>query len=333
MAQAVKGPCVDGHKLRLAHIGCGRWGANIVRELVAHPLVELVVVVDTSEAAQHAAQTLCPTARIERHVRALEAYFPQAVTIASPGGCHARHSAMALGFGADVFVEKPMTIGLTKARQLVMLSERLGRVGMVGHLLRYHPAVQKMLQIVRAGVIGEPLWFRSERLCVTNSRDTEESVLWSLAPHDVSLLFALDPGGVCSSELSRGSRSLAGRPTRMSLRFVMNSGLQAHIVVSRGSDTKVRCTTVVGREGWVCFDDASPRASLLLRTSTGSYPVPVFSSRTPLQSELDTFVRCVRTRCQPVTDFREGLRVVEALHQLEISSAVSARRPSLAVQP
>lgn len=317
-------------RIRVAHVGCGAWGSNLVRELQAHPQVSLELVIDPDPSARERARRLAPDATTDTAIEALEGSQVDAVVIATPGPFHARHAMRALESGADVFLEKPMTTSLSDARRLLSQCRARGRIGMVGHLLHHHPAVQQMLSLVREGRIGVPLAFRSARLCQKGSRDVDGSLLWSLAPHDISVLQALDSRPVRQMRVNlRTLGKESGVPNVADLRLRLAGGFDAHVVVSRAHRGKVRRMEVIGEEATVIFDDVTAGPKLALRSRGGLEPVAFDGSQAPLQAEVDCFVRCVRTRTQPQIGFQEGFEVVALIERAQSIVSETRQRPAL----
>ena len=310
--------------VRVAHVGCGAWGQNLVRELRDHPAVELVLLIDPDAKALARCHTLVPSAATASSIRAIEEQAMDAVVIASPETQHASHALAALRT-SNVFLEKPMTTSVAEARTLLAACKTFHRIGMVGHLLHYHGAVRTLLANVREGRIGVPRAFRSARLCVKGSRKTDSSVLWSLAPHDISVLRALDASAVRLMTVDvRSVDSAVANAAEIHMR--MASGLMARVEVSRAHQHKVRRMEVVGEDGTIVFDDVAHGPKLTLRWGgevggLGGYSVGgrieplAFDTVPPLRAEVDTFVRCVATRTTPQTDFSEGYEVVELLER------------------
>jgi predicted dehydrogenase len=289
----------------------------------------LDLVIDPDPAARARARLLAPDAATESAIEALKDSRVDAVVIATPGPFHARHAMVALESGADVFVEKPMTTSLADARSLLSRCRSHGRIGVVGHLLHHHPAVRQMLSLIREGRIGLPLAFRSARLCQRGSRDVDGSLLWSLAPHDVSVLQALDPRPVRQMRVDLRTLGNGSIPNVADLRLRLAGGFEAHVVVSRAHRGKVRRMEVIGEEATVIFDDVTTGPKLALRGGGGLEAVAFDGSQAPLRAEVDSFVRCVCTRTQPEIGFAEGLEVVALLERAQSSAAESRQGPAL----
>jgi len=284
-------------------------------------------VCDVSPAACEAVKSQYP------HVIATTAYADvlcdSAVTkvaIAAPAAQHFELALAALHAGKDVFVEKPLCLELREAEQLVRLAEGAGRTLMVGHLLRYHPAVVNLTELAARGELGRILTITSTRLNLGRFR-SEESALWSFAPHDLSVILALLGDALPESTRCFGSAHLSrvADSTLTAMRFA--GGTTAQIHVSWLNPFKEQKLTIVGTEAMAVFDDAQDWPSKLtlhrdyLRWEDGELPVPrnvmaepvPLDEREPLAVECEHFLEACRLRQTPRTDGREGLRVMSVL--------------------
>ncbi|OQB10460.1 MAG: 1,5-anhydro-D-fructose reductase [Deltaproteobacteria bacterium ADurb.Bin207] len=306
---------LDSTPIRVAHLGCGVWGRNLIRELQAHPDVALTWLVDTDASALDQALALAPQAIPCSSLHWLDPHHVDAVVIATPGPWHTQHALTALQAGLDVFVEKPMATQATDARKLAAAFHATDRIGMVGHLMHHHGAIHSLFEAIRQGRIGTPLAFHSARLCRPNSRDVDGSLLFSLAPHDISLLRALDASAIRHIDTKWG-RMGSLLPNIANLHLRLSSGLEAHIVVSRAHHTKVRKTTIVGEHASIVFDDVTSGPKLTLRHHGKSEALD-FDPTPPLRTEIREFIHCIRTRKNPTIGTREGLEVVEILERAQ----------------
>ena len=207
---------------------------------------------------------------------------------------------------------------MADAERLVARAAALGRIGMVGHLLLHHPAVDRLLELSRGGALGTLQRFESTRLSIAGDRSA--SALWTLGPHDFSVLHALDPSPI-RAVTARAAAS--GDPVHVDVELA--SGLVAVITLSRVGADKERRIRVVGQAGEAALDDVRAPDRVLLSggLSGGSERAPAHELtvpwREPLAVEVDHFLRCVAERARPLTSFEEGLTVVEALAAAEES--------------
>jgi UDP-2-acetamido-3-amino-2,3-dideoxy-glucuronate N-acetyltransferase len=311
----------------IAVVGCGTWGMNHVR--VWHALGCLQLVCDTDRASVEAVRARYPDVPAVADVGAVLADPEvQGVVIATPAPTHPALALAALHAGKDVLVEKPMALRATEARLLVDTARRLGLVLQVGHLLEYHAALRKLRELADAGALGRLRYVYSNRLNLGRFR-TEESVLWSFAPHDLAFMLGL-VGTMPEEVACQGAAYLTSGVadvTLTSLRFP--SGVHGHIFVSWLHPVKEHRMVVVGEGQMAVFDDTRPWADKLVlyphgvgeegsRLASRAEPVRVpVEGHEPLRAECEEFLHCGTTRRQPLTDGESGLRVVEVLEMAQ----------------
>ena len=266
-------------------MGCGRWGSRVLQSLVRHPGYRVVAVVD-------------PDARARARARAIAGNVKHrldggAVFITTPSKLHAAHAHQALDAGMDVFVEKPLAMNSADAVKLCAHVAASDRVGMVGHVLRFHPLVCDLVQRVKRGDIGTPTKLSARRFTCSGSPDP----LWTLGPHDLVTLRAMDDSVVDEVALEGSNGSVA-----MALRFA--SGLHATIEVSTNATRAERVTVVKGSDGVARIDELADD-----------------SEADPLSRQLDHFAQCVAERRQPITSFEHARWVVDTLARADAALA------------
>lgn len=250
-----------------------------------------------------------------------------AVAIATPAVTHFEIARSALEAGKHVFVEKPMALRTDHAETLNAIAKAEGRVLMVGHLLQYHAGFIRLLELARGGALGRLQYVYSNRLNYGKIR-REEDVLWSFAPHDISMILAL--AGEEPSEVQiQGSFVLHGRiADTTTTHLTFPSGLAGHIFVSWLHPFKEQKLVLIGEKGMAVFDDREPLERKLaifpvqLEWSEGA-PVapktePVYEElpqNEPLVNEMQHFVDCCERNETPRTDGEEGLRVLTVLNE------------------
>jgi UDP-2-acetamido-3-amino-2,3-dideoxy-glucuronate N-acetyltransferase len=306
----------------LAVIGCGYWGKNLVR--VFSELGALQVVCD-SDATR--SQTLPvkgdPPAFTENLDSVLNNAGIRAVAVATPAATHYEVVKKCLLAGKDVFVEKPLALTAREGQELVELAQRESRVLMVGHILLYHPAVVRMRQLVNEGALGRILHCYSHRLNMGLIR-TEENILWSFAPHDISVMLHLLNEEPTAAEADGQSYLTPGVVDVTLSRLKFRSGVTAHIFVSWLHPFKEQRLVVVGSEKMAVFDDMADHKLLLYPHRVdwaGRVPKAVKAEATavelekaePLKQECRHFLDCVAQRKTPLSDGCEGLRVLRVL--------------------
>lgn len=315
--------------MKVAVLGHGHWGRNLVR--VFHQLGALGAVCDASEGARAEAAQKYPGVRVESEPGAVfgDDSF-DAVVIATPAETHFALAQAALESGKHVFVEKPLALRSSEAERLVAVAGARKRVLMVGHLLRYHPAILKLKQLCQAGELGRIEYVYSNRLNLGKVR-REENALWSFAPHDVSVLLHLFEAMPLQVSTTGGTylQPNIADVTVSTLQF--DQGARAHIFVSWLHPFKEQKLVVVGSKKMAVFDDVAPQHKLLLFDKEialvdGNFRVkrpeglPVGIEATePLQNECRHFLDCVRDYRTPDTDGAEGLRVLLVLQACQKS--------------
>jgi UDP-2-acetamido-3-amino-2,3-dideoxy-glucuronate N-acetyltransferase len=313
---------------RIAVIGAGYWGQNLVRNFGS--LSALAAVSDQDEARARA---------LSSQFGATCAGFDQLLTdpticgmaIATPATTHFALAEAALEGGKHVFVEKPLALSLAEGERLVATAERLGLRLMVGHLLQYHPAFLKLRELVREGRLGRLQYLYSHRLNFGKIR-REEDILWSFAPHDLSMILELvgeEPQHVSAVGSYYLHQQIADVTTT---HLSFPGGVQAHVFVSWLHPVKEQKLVVVGTEAMAVFDDTNPWERKLLLYAhrinwrdgipnpQRSEPIPIeLVTAEPLQAECEHFLKCIETGVTPRTDGREGLKVLSVLTQASAS--------------
>ena len=251
------------------------------------------------------------------------------VAIATPAADHARLAGAALAAGKDVFVEKPLSIQLVDAEALVNQARNLGRILMVGHLLQYHPAFRVLKSIIAEGSLGGLRYIYSNRLNFGKLRN-EENVIWSLAPHDVSMILSL-AGAFPTWVTAKASTYLSpGIPDFATLHMGFPENLNAHAHVSWLNPFKEQKVVVVGADAMAVFDDCKSwkeklclyrhsivegRGVPMTKVAEGEF-LPVREGE-PLRLECRQFLDSIATRRAPPTDGAEGLRVLRVLSKAQ----------------
>ncbi|MBM3307517.1 MAG: Gfo/Idh/MocA family oxidoreductase [Candidatus Eisenbacteria bacterium] len=321
----------------LALLGVGAWGKNLLRTFLRLRNATLRTVCDPDLSRCHAALNGARGVEVSADAESvLSDPSIAAVAIASSARTHFDLARRAILSGKDVFVEKPMTLSVADAEELVRLAEAEHRVLMVGHLLIYHPAVEKMKQLVTSGEVGKVYYLYSQRLNLGRIR-TDENALWSFAPHDISV--ALHVLGDAPVEVAaRGAAYIQpGIEDVAFLHMRFRDDRLAQVHVSWLDPHKVRRTTLVGSEKMVVFDDAEPSEKIRIydrgvdlngtcvgysdsfTLRFGEVTAPVIDMVEPLKAECAHFIDCVEARTKPRTDGRDGLRVVRVLDAAERS--------------
>lgn len=316
---------------RLALIGAGAWGRNLLRNLAHMRNAELVMCCDTdSDRCKLTLNGFRGVKACADPDQVLNSPDIDAVVVSTPAVTHFDLASRAIMAGKDVFVEKPMTLSLANAQQLVEMADREGRILMVGHLLEYHPAVNAMKELLDSGEIGDPYYLYSERVNLGRIR-SDENALWSFAPHDVSIILYL-LGEEPIEVAARGAAYIQPGIEDVAFLWMLFPGNKlAQVHVSWLDPHKIRRTTLVGSEKMVVFDDMQAAEKIRIYNKGvahngqfanyadaptlrfGEVTVPVLKMVEPLRLECDHFVECVQTRSTPRSDGRDGMRVVRVL--------------------
>ena len=251
----------------VAVLGFGYWGKNLIRNFNSLDCLRLIV--DTNPKRETLAKKKFPYVEFSSDMdAAFDRDDIQAVVVATPAVTHFAIAKKALENGKDVFVEKPLALNVKEGKELVNMAERLGRVLMVGHILQYHPAVIKLGELIADGELGQIRYFCSNRLNMGMIR-TEENILWSFAPHDISVMLFLLGERPCEVVCQGGSYLTQGVPDVTMSQFVFPSGVRAHIFVSWLYPYKEQKMVVVGSEKMAVFDDTAENKLVLYPHSIG----------------------------------------------------------------
>jgi predicted dehydrogenase len=326
--------------VRIGVVGLGYWGPNLARNFDRLPVADLRWICDGREEsrARHAAQF--PDARVAADVDELLADPElEAVAVTTPVPTHAELALRVIRAGKHCFVEKPLAQSLDDAEEVARAAEEAGVTLMVGHLLEYHPGLEKLKEIADAGELGDIHYIYSNRLNLGKLR-ADENALWSLGAHDVSVVLRLareepvEVRAVGESYMREGVEDVVF----CYLRFP--SGLAAHLHLSWLDPHKERRFTVVGSRKMATFDDMEIERKLTVYDkgfdqdfeSYGEYIArsgdvwsPKISNAEPLAIECRHFAERVRDGAAPRSDGRAGVRVVRVLEELQRSLTESSR--------
>jgi UDP-2-acetamido-3-amino-2,3-dideoxy-glucuronate N-acetyltransferase len=321
----------------VAVIGCGYWGKNLIRNF--HELGVLQLLCDKNESMLSSYKTQydgIETCLALTDVLARKNV--EGVVISTPAETHFNLARESLLAGKHVFVEKPLVLNEAEAEELIALAEEKSRVLMVGHLLQYHPVFERLKQMAAGGELGRINYIYSHRLNLGKIR-REENILWSFAPHDISMILTL-AGEAPESVLTTGGNYLHQKiadVTTTHLEF--QSGLRAHIFVSWLHPYKEQKLVVVGDRKMAVFDDTQPWEDKLLLYPhqinwKNNLPVPTkadperveIAQKEPLRQECKHFIDCMANGTNPLTDGAEGLRVLGILNASEASLNNSGRK-------
>jgi len=314
----------------IAVCGAGNWGKNLVRNFAGQPDVELKYICDLSPKIRQRMAGQYPKVRVTDNLaEVLADATVGGVVVAVDVPYHFAVAKAVLEAGKHAFVEKPLTLRALEAEELVNLAAARGCKLMVGHLLRYHPAVQFLKQMVVEGQV-DLLYAYFQRLNLGIVRQNENA-WWSLAPHDISIacyLFGAAPVTVSAT----GQSSLQpGIEDVVFAHLKFADGRTAHIHVSWLDPHKARKVTLVGSRKMIAFDDmeASEKIRIYdkgadvkpgvvgyaeaITLRSGEIRIPNISTEEPLALECRHFIECITKDVAPQSDGLDGLQVVRVL--------------------
>jgi len=309
-------------RVNLALVGCGYWGKNLARVFSELGVLRRVCDKDASRFGTLSFRGEPPTFT-ENLADLLADPDLHAVAVSTPAVTHYGIVKSALEAGKDVFVEKPLALNAQEGAALVNLAHERGRILMVGHILLYHPAIRKLRRLIEDGQLGRILYCYSNRLNMGLIR-TEENILWSFAPHDISVMLHLLGEEPIAAEADGQSYLTPGVVDVTLSRLRFKSGVTGHIFVSWLHPIKEQRLIVVGTEKMAVFDDTADKKLLLYPHRVdwpGRVPKAVKAEPTvveieqaePLKEECRHFLQCVIHRTPPLSDGAEGLRVLRVL--------------------
>ncbi|WP_455478118.1 Gfo/Idh/MocA family protein [Bartonella sp. B10] len=306
---------------RVAVLGCGYWGKNHIRTL--YKLGALAAVSDkdieraTSFAREYGVDVVAPE-DLFTHVDI------DALIIALPPQFHTENVLCAVKNGKDVLVEKPIALNVVDAQHQVRIANQYRRIFMVGHILRFHPAFEKICELVKEKEIGDIRYIYSHRLGFGKFH-TQSDALWDLAPHDLSMILALT--GCEPSEIRGEGAAVIDQLSDFShIHLTFPNGVRSHLFTSRLSPYRERRLTIVGTKAMLVFDDMEPWSRKLAfhrfsvwnknkewASSTDKPSYIDICDDLPLTRELQHFLHCVETRQSPRTNGDDAVAVLRIL--------------------
>jgi len=332
-------------RVRLGLIGYGYWGPNLARNFHQLPEAWLVACADAEPARVNEAARLYPSLKqATTDARELiENPTLDALVIATPARSHFSLVSQALEAGKHVLVEKPLAMTSAEARALIAIAQKCKRVLMVGHTFEFNPAVWKIQELLQAGALGELYYIYSTRVNLGRVQ-TDINALWSIAPHDISILLYLlqtMPLTITARGGTYVSHGVEDVIFALLTFLAPHSGapnINAHIHASWLDPSKTRQMTFVGSEKMIVYDDVDPEAKLKiydkgiykrgesfgefqLRVRSGDIHIPKIDLTEPLRYECAHFLECLRENKSPRTDGENGLRVVRVLEAAQASLA------------
>lgn len=322
--------------VRVAAIGCGYWGPNVIRNLDAVPGFELAGICDVDPERLRPVAARYPHAAGTTNVDAiLGDPSIDAVYVATPVSTHFDLARRALESGKHVLLEKPLATRVDQAQALARLAAERGVTLMVGHTFVFSPPVRKVKELIDGGLIGQIYYVETTRVNL-GLFQKDVSVLWDLAPHDLSILMYW-LGEVPIRVTARG-RSYLGEALEdvVFLTLEFPSGILAQAQLSWLAPSKLRRTSIVGRQRMVVYDDLEPVEKIKvydrgvdrqpssfgefqLTYRSGDILSPRLDTTEPLYLECAHWLECIRTGREPDTSPRSGVDVVRVIQAAEDS--------------
>jgi UDP-2-acetamido-3-amino-2,3-dideoxy-glucuronate N-acetyltransferase len=310
---------------RVAVIGTGSWGKDLVRTFAELGSLRAVCDSDAARLAVQPNGTVKHYGRVEDCLRDPNV---SAVAIATPAVSHSEMVRSALQAGKDVFVERPMALTVRDGQELVRYATDTNRILMVGNALRFHPAVGKLRDMIDAGELGRVEYVCSSRPSIDPLR-AEENILWSFAPHEVSVILGL-LGELPTTASCQGGDYVGRGVSDVTIsQFQFAGGVRAQVFVSRLRPFKEQRLVVVGSDKMAVFDESAPDRLVTYPRRDWKYPVPAAEEATgepvaidatePMKVECQAFLTSLNTRRTPVSDGSEELLVLEVLDACERS--------------
>lgn len=306
-------------EIKVAVIGAGNWGKNLVKNF--YDLKALVAVVDEDEERLSQIERAFPGVILLNRPDDLWDMPIPAVAIATPASTHYEIAKEALNLGKDLFVEKPLTLRASEAKELADLARKKARILMVGHLLLYQPAIRWIKDFTAQGNLGGLYSLHQERLNLGRARNAENA-LWSLGVHDVAVF--LDLVGEEPSQIEIvGQKALQEHiEDDVYLHLSFPSGVFAHLHTSWLWPEKRRRLTVIGEEGMLVYDEIAQKVTLhrksispQLNNVDEGEEVVFEGASEPLKIELLHFIECCKNRQKPYSDGQSAVRVIRVLEE------------------
>ena len=318
-------------KMKLGLIGGGYWGKNLVRDFNNCKVLDIICDLDINLIKEY--NKKYPNIRTTNDFKdILNDEKITAICISLPVELHYKFAKMSLLANKDVYVEKPITLDIKEAEELIELAKEKNKILMVGHLLHYHPCIDKIKEIIKKGKIGKIKNIISNRLNLGKFRK-QENVLWSFAPHDISIILNLCDNKLPNSVLCSGKSCITKGVHDITNSILKYDDIYININVNWLNPYKEQKLSIIGDKGMILFDDTLKSGKIkyyseYINFSDDLVPIAiknneqlidVDSSKSPLLNECEHFIECCLKRKRPLTDGEEGLRVLKILNYLQQS--------------
>ena len=306
--------------MKIAVIGAGQWGMNLIRNLYA--LEVLSHVVETNSETIEAVSEEISDITFLNDYDALLVSNIDAVAIATPTSTHYKIALKFLESGKDVFIEKPMTISTREAEELVRVAEANQRILMIGHILLYQPAIEFIKNYLDQNHLGKIYHLHQERLKLGRVRSVE-NVIWSLGIHDIAVLLYLVGSSPEKVDLIGHCALQEQIEDDAYVHMTFNEGIMAHLHSSWIWPENKRSLKIIGEKGMLIYDELKQTVVLHkkrigsdLENIDGGEELLFEGSDQPLRLEMEHFIQCINSREKPISDGRSGLEVVRVTELL-----------------
>jgi len=323
-------------KINLGMVGLGYWGPNLLRNFTQLDGCRVKTCCDLDEDALKRLKVQYPDIETTNdYISLLNDPEIQAIILAVSAVKHYDLAKLAIQKNKHVFVEKPLTLKVPHAEELVQLSLQNNVKLMVGHLMEYHPAIEKLKQMIQNQELGDIYYLYSQRVNLGRIRK-DENALWSLAPHDISIIMYLLESEPINVSVRGQSYLQKDVEDVVFLNMVFPNKIMAHVQLSWLDPHKIRRTTIVGSKKMAVFDDMDQSEMIriydkgVLNVDYGSFgeslslrfgdvTIPYIKMIEPLRLECQHFIDCIKNDKQPRSDGMDGLRVVKVLQAAQES--------------
>jgi predicted dehydrogenase len=327
---------VNPSPLRVAVVGYGYWGPNLVRNVIERPELEFAGLCELDPERAAAFSARVPGAPVFTDLaQVTEDPTIDAVLVATPPRTHHAIASQALHAGKHVLVEKPLAKTAAEARDLIEIADANGLVLMPGHTFLYSPPVNKVKELIRREALGEIYFVTSSRMNL--GKYQSDGVVCDLAPHDLSILLYLLEQRIVSVSASARSVFQEGVPEAAFLTLTFASGTMANVQISWLAPRKVREMVIVGSQQMVQYDDTANDEPVRvydrgmdfktpsnfgehqLSYRSGDIIIPRVNAAEPLSLELEDFAHAIRTGARPRSHAELGFEIVAAVEAAEAS--------------
>ena len=313
----------------IAVVGCGKWGMNHVRTAYKLYGERLKYCSDSTPESEKKVKEVSEKIIFTKEISMIaDDESVSAVIVATPAETHFEITKLLLEAGKNVLTEKPITLNSKEATILNDIAVKKGLILMVGHLLLYHPAILKIKEYIDTGKLGKLQYIYSNRLNLGTIR-TEENILWSFAPHDISVI-KFFTGDIPAYVTATGAVFLQKNiqdTTLTVLKFKNN--IHAHIYVSWLHPFKEQRLVVIGDKSMMMFEDTLKENKLKFYPKgfdmVDGHPVKrdldfqniEFDSSSPLEEEQKHFIESIENHVTPRSDGRNAIEVLETLERAQ----------------